>query len=186
MRVGACLQRVPYTSPLFGRATKVGLEQGLAAYYHVYAMPKKFVPQSRAPRSRREVKPPQQPHIVSFRLSPSEFEKLESHVEAIGINRSDFVRRAVMSMARGEMKFTEVMPMAVTGIERDVYELRKALAQQAELIKILAAASVGTAALLMNKEGSMQRGRLPQEESSPEAQRELASSIWPAADRLTW
>jgi hypothetical protein len=59
-----------------------------------------------------------------------------------------------MSMARGEMKFTEVMPMAVTGIERDVYELRKALAQQAELIKILAAASVGTAALLMNKEGS--------------------------------
>jgi hypothetical protein len=154
MRVGACLQRVPYTSPLFGRATKAGLEQGLAAYYHVYAMPKKFVPQSRTPRSRREVKPPQQPHIVSFRLSPSEFEKLESHVEAIGINRSDFVRRAVMSMARGEMKFTEVMPMAVTGIERDVFELRKALAQQAELIKILAAASVGTAALLMNKEGS--------------------------------
>jgi hypothetical protein len=139
---------------LFGRATKAGLEQGLAAYYHVYAMPKKFVPQSRTPRSRREVKPPQQPHIVSFRLSPSEFEKLESHVEAIGINRSDFVRRAVMSMARGEMKFTEVMPMAVTGIERDVFELRKALAQQAELIKILAAASVGTAALLMNKEGS--------------------------------
>jgi hypothetical protein len=86
MRVGACLQRVPYTSPLFGRATKVGLEQGLAAYYHVYAMPKKFVPQSRAPRSRREVKPPQQPHIVSFRLSPSEFEKLESHVEAIGVS----------------------------------------------------------------------------------------------------
>jgi hypothetical protein len=59
-----------------------------------------------------------------------------------------------MSIARGEMKFTEVMPMAVTGIERDVFELRKALAQQAELIKILAAASVGTAALLMNKEGS--------------------------------
>ena len=52
------------------------------------------------------------------------------------------------------MKFTELMPTAVVGIERDVYELRKALAQQAELIKILAAASVGTAALLMKKEGS--------------------------------
>jgi hypothetical protein len=117
-------------------------------------MPKKFVPQSRVPRSRREVKPPQQPHIVSFRLSPSEFEQLESHVAQTGVNRSDFVRRAVMSMARGEMKFTEVMPMAVTGIERDVFELRKALAQQAELIKVLAAASVGTAALLMNKEGA--------------------------------
>jgi hypothetical protein len=140
---------------VFGRATKAGLEQGLAAYYHVYAMPKKFVRQSRpSPRSRREVEPPQQPHIVSFRLSPSEFEQLNSHLAEIGINRSDFVRRAVMSMARGEMKFTEVMPMAVTGIERDVFELRKALAQQAELIKILAAASVGTAALLMNKEGS--------------------------------
>ena len=44
--------------------------------------------------------------------------------------------------------------MAVTGIERDVFELRKALAQQAEVIKILAAASVGTAALLMEKAGS--------------------------------
>jgi hypothetical protein len=154
MRVGACLQRVPYTPLRFGRRPKAAVEQGLAAYYHVYAMPKKFVPQSRTPRSRREVKPPQQPHIVSFRLSPSEFEKLESHVEATGTNRSDFVRRAVMSMARGEMKFTEVMPMAVTGIERDVFELRKALAQQSEFIKVLAAASVGAAALSMNKPGS--------------------------------
>jgi hypothetical protein len=116
-------------------------------------MPKKFVPQSRAPRSRREVKPPQQPHIVSFRLSPSEFEKLNSHLEQIRTNRSDFIRRVVMTGVRGEMSFKDVMPMAVTGIERDVFELRKALAQQAELIKILAAASVGTAAL-MNKEGS--------------------------------
>ena len=58
MRVGACLQGVPYTRPDFGRALKVAVEQGLAAYYHVYAMPKKFVPQSRTPRSRREVKPP--------------------------------------------------------------------------------------------------------------------------------
>lgn len=154
MRVGACLQRVPYTPWLFGQAPKAAVEQGLAAYYHVYAMPKKFVPQSRAPRSRREVKPPQQPHIVSFRLSPAEFEQLNSHLAEAGINRSDFVRRAVMSMVRGEMKFSEVMPMAVTGIERDVCELRKALAQQSEFIKILAAASVGTAALLMNKEGS--------------------------------
>jgi hypothetical protein len=154
VRVGACLQRVPYTPLLFGRAPKRGIEQGLAAYYHVYAMPKKFVPQSRAPRSRREVKPPQQPHIVSFRLSPSEFEKLNSHLEQIRTNRSDFIRRVVMTGVRGEMSFKDVMPMAVTGIERDVFELRKALAQQAELIKILAAASVGTAALLMNKEGS--------------------------------
>lgn len=44
--------------------------------------------------------------------------------------------------------------MAVTGIERDVFELRQALAQQAELIKILAAISVRTAVLLMNEEGS--------------------------------
>jgi hypothetical protein len=80
MRVGACLQRVPYTPWLFGRAPKAAVEQGLAAYYHVYAMPKKFVPQSRAPRSRREVKPPQQPHIASFRLSPAEFEQLNSHL----------------------------------------------------------------------------------------------------------
>ena len=86
MRVGACLQSVPYTPPPYGRALKAGLEQGFAAYYHVYAMPKKFVPQSRTPRSRREVKPPQQPHIVSFRLSPSEFAQLESHVEATAQN----------------------------------------------------------------------------------------------------
>ncbi len=151
MRVGACLQRVPYTRLPFDRALKAGPEQALAAYYHVYAMPKKFVPQSRAPRSRRGVKPPQQPHIVSFRLSPSEFAQLESQVEATGTNRSDFISRVVMSAVRQEMKFTEVMPMAVTGIERDVFELRKALAQQAEVIKILVAASVGTAALLMNK-----------------------------------
>jgi hypothetical protein len=84
-------------------------------------MPKKPARQSRASRSRRGVEPPQQPHIVSFRLSPAEFEQLNSHLAEIGINRSDFVRRAVMSMARGEMKFTEVMPMAVTGIERDVF-----------------------------------------------------------------
>jgi hypothetical protein len=92
-------------------------------------MPKKPVRQSRpSSRSRHGVEPPQQPHIVSFRLSPAEFEQLNSHLAEIGTNRSDFVRRAVMSMARGEMKFTEVMPMAVTGIERDVFELRKALA----------------------------------------------------------
>jgi hypothetical protein len=111
---------------------------------------------SRVPRATltARVKPPQQPHIVSFRLSPAEFEQLNSHLAETGVNRSDFVRRAVMSMARGEMNFTEVMPMAVTGIVRDVFELRQALAQQAEFIKILAAASVGTAALLMNKEGS--------------------------------
>jgi hypothetical protein len=139
MRVGACLQGVPYTRPDFGRALKVAVEQGLAAYYHVYAMPKKFVPQSRTPRSRREVKPPQQPHIVSFRLSPSEFEKLESHVEATGTNRSDFIRRVVMSAVRQEMSFSDVMPTAVAGIERDVFELRRALAQQAEFIKVLAA-----------------------------------------------
>lgn len=42
---------------------------------------------------------PQQPHIVSFRPSLPEFEQLNSHVEQIGMNRSDFVRRAVMSMA---------------------------------------------------------------------------------------
>jgi len=35
-----------------------------------------------------------------------------------------------------------------------VFELRKALAQQAEFIKVLAAASVGAAALSMNKPGS--------------------------------
>jgi len=116
--------------------------------------PKKPVRQSRTPRSRREVEPPQQPHIVSFRLSPAEFEQLNSHLAETGVNRSDFVRRAVMSMARGEMIFTEVMPMAVTGIERDVFELRKALAQQAEFIKVLAAASIGAAALSMNKPGS--------------------------------
>jgi hypothetical protein len=117
-------------------------------------MPKKPVRQSRTSRSRREVKPPQQPHIVSFRLSPAEFEQLESHVESTGTNRSEFIRHVVTSAVLGQTSFTEVMPMAVTGIERDVFELRKALAQQAELIKILAAASVGTAALLMNKEGS--------------------------------
>lgn len=132
MRVGACLQRVPYTPWLFGRAPKAAVEQGVAAYYHVYAMPKKFVPQSRAPRSRREVKPPQQPHIVSFRLSPFEFEQLESHVESTGTNRSEFIRHVVTSAVLGQTSFTEVMPMAVAGIERDVFELRKALAQQAE------------------------------------------------------
>jgi arsenate reductase-like glutaredoxin family protein len=52
------------------------------------------------------------------------------------------------------MRLAQRLPMAVTGIERDVFELRKALAQQAEVIKILAAASLGTAALLMNKEGA--------------------------------
>ena len=154
MRVGACLQRVPYTWQSFGRGPKAALEQGVAAYYHVYAMPKKFVPQSRAPRSRREVKPPQQPHIVSFRLSPSEFEQLESHVESTGTNRSEFIRHVVTSAVLGQMSFTEVMPMAVTGIERDVFELCKALAQQAELSKILAAAAIGTTALQMNNEGS--------------------------------
>ena len=154
MRVGACLHRVPYTRVRFGRGPKAAVEQGVAAYYHVYAMPKKPARQARASRSRREVEPPQQPHIVSFRLSPAEFARLNSHLAETGVNRSDFVRRAVMSMARGEMKFTEVMPMAVTGIERDVFELRKALAQQAELIKVLAAAAIGTAALQMNKEGS--------------------------------
>jgi len=116
-------------------------------------MPKKPVRQSRTLRSRREVKPPQQPHIVSFRLSPAEFEQLETHVEATGTNRSEFIRHVVTSAVLGQMSFTEVMPMAVTGIERDVFELRNALAQQAELIKILAAASIGTAAQLMNKEG---------------------------------
>jgi hypothetical protein len=84
MRVGACLQGVPYTRPDFGRALKVAVEQGLAAYYHVYVMPKKPVRQSRTSRPRREVKPPQQPHIVSFRLSPSEFEQLESHGKRTG------------------------------------------------------------------------------------------------------
>lgn len=104
----------PYTPSLFSRALKAAVEQGLAAYYHVYAMPKKPARQARASRSRREVEPPQQPHIVSFWLSPAEFAQLNSHLAETGINWSDFVRRAVMSMARGEMKFTEVMPMAVT------------------------------------------------------------------------
>lgn len=117
-------------------------------------MPKKPARQTRASRSQRAVELPQQPHIVSFRLSPAEFEQLNAHIAETGVNRSDFVRRAVMSMARGEMKFTEVMPMAVSGIERDVFELRQALAQQAEFIKVLAAASVGAAALSMNKPGS--------------------------------
>jgi len=45
-----------------------------------------------ARHGRREVGPPKQPHIVSFRLSPSEFKKLESHAEATGTNRSDFIR----------------------------------------------------------------------------------------------
>ena len=113
MRVGACLQGVPYTRPDFGRVLKVAVEQGLAAYYHVYAMPKKPVRQSRTSRSRREVEPPQQPHIVSFRLNPSEFEQLNSHLAEIGPNRSDFIRPAVMSAVLGQMSFTEVMPMAV-------------------------------------------------------------------------
>ena len=125
MRVGACLQPVPYTVLRFDRPAKAAVEQGLAAYCHVYAMPKKPTHASRASRSRRAVEPPQQPHIVSFRLSPAEFEQLNAHIAETGVNRSDFVRRAVMSMARGEMKFTEVMPMAVSGIERDVFELRQ-------------------------------------------------------------
>lgn len=121
-------------------------------------MPKKPVRQSRTSRSRREVKPPQQPHIVSFRLSPSEFAQLESHVERTGTNRSEFIRHVVTSAVLGQMSFTDVMPMAVAvavaGIERDVFELRKALAQQSEFIKVLAAALVGAAALSMNKPGS--------------------------------
>ena len=117
-------------------------------------MPKKPTRPSRASRSRRAVEPPQQPHIVSFRLSPSEFAQLESHLGRIGTNRSDFIRHAVTSAVLGQMSFTDVMPMAVTGIERDVFELRKALAQQSEFIKVLAAASVGAAALSMNKPGS--------------------------------
>ena len=111
------MQRVPYTPWLFCRAPKAGVEQGLATYYHVYAMPKKFVPQSRMPRSRREVKPPQQPHIVSFRLSPAEFDQLESHVESTGTNRSEFIRHAVTSAVVGQMSFTDLMmPMAVSWV----------------------------------------------------------------------
>ena len=134
----ACLQRVPYTPLRFGRAPKAAVEQGVAAYHHVYAMPKKPARQARASRSRREVEPPQQPHIVSFRLSPTEFEQLNSHLAETGINRSDFVRRAVMSTARGEMKFTEVMPMAVTG-----KRLRALEAENARLKKLLAEAALG-------------------------------------------
>jgi hypothetical protein len=116
--------------------------------------PKSSVPQSRAPRSRREVKPPQQPHIVSFRLSPFEFEQFESHVESTGTNRSEFIspRRDVGGTRADELHRGDAD--GGPGIERDVFELRTAMAQQTELIKILAAASVGTAALLMNKEGS--------------------------------
>jgi len=75
-------------------------------------MPKKLVRQSGTSRSRREVNPPQQPHIVSFRLSSSGFQQLESHLGRIGTNRSDYIQQAVTSIVLGQIFFTDVMPMA--------------------------------------------------------------------------
>ena len=130
------------------------MEQALTPSYSVYTMPKTPARRPRRARQLKEPKPARQPHVVSVRLSPFEFEQLESHVANIGTNRSDFIRHAVTSAVMGQLSFTDLMPMAVTGIERDVFELRRELAQQSEVIKCLAAASIGTAALLLRKEDS--------------------------------